>query len=67
MTEKETQLISIDDIEYNLDSMTEAQKVLLSHVADLDNKLRSAQFNFDQLNICKQSFVRLLKESLEAA
>ena len=64
MAEKKTQPIIIDDVEYNFEDMTDEQKVFVNHVADLDRKVASTQFNLDQLNVGKQAFVKLLKESL---
>ena len=64
MAEKKTQPIIIDDVKYNFEDMTDEQKVLVNHVADLDRKVASTQFNLDQLNVGKQAFVKLLKESL---
>ena len=65
MAEKKTPPIVIDDVEYSYEDMTEEQKVLVNHVADLDRKVASTQFNLDQLNVGKQAFVKLLKESLD--
>jgi cell division septum initiation protein DivIVA len=65
MAEKKTTPIVIDDVEYSYEDMTEEQKVLVNHVADLDRKVASTQFNLDQLNVGKQAFVKLLKESLD--
>jgi len=64
MAEKKTPPIIIDDVEYNFEDMTEEQKVLVNHIADLDRKVASTQFNLDQLNVGKQAFVKLLKEAL---
>ena len=67
MAEKKTTPIVIDDVEYSYEDMTEEQKVLVNHVADLDRKVASTQFNLDQLNVGKQAFVKLLKDSLDAS
>jgi hypothetical protein len=67
MAEKKTPPIVIDDVEYSYEDMTDEQKVLINHVADLDRKVASTQFNLDQLNVGKQAFVRLLKDSLDAS
>jgi len=67
MAEKKTPPIVIDDVEYSYEDMTEEQKVLVNHVADLDRKVASTQFNLDQLNVGKQAFVKLLKDSLDAS
>lgn len=65
MSEKKTQTIVIDDVEHNLDSMTDEQKMLVNHCLDLDRKIASTQFNLDQLNVGKQAFIQMLKQSLE--
>ena len=56
--------ITIDEIEYFYEDMTDEQQVLVNHVADLDRKIGSSQFNLDQLNVGKNAFINLLKESL---
>jgi len=61
---KETQTITIDDKDYNLESFSEQQKRLVNHVANLSNKIESSVFNLEQLEFGKQSFVKALKESL---
>ena len=66
MAEKKTNTITINDVDYTEDQLTDQQKVMVNHVADLDRKIRSAQFNMDQLNVGKQAFMQLLTASLEA-
>ena len=66
MAEKKTNTITINDKSYTEDQLTDQQKVMVNHVADLDRKIRSAQFNLDQLNVGKQAFMQLLTASLEA-
>ena len=56
--------IVIDDKEYDFNSMTEQQKILVNHVTDLDRKINSTQFNLDQLLVGKQAFLSMLKEDL---
>lgn len=56
--------ITIDDVEYFYEDMTQEQQVLVNHVADLDRKIGSSQFNLDQLNVGKNAFINLLKEAL---
>jgi len=58
--------ITIDDVEYFYEDMTQEQQVLVNHLADLDRKIGSSQFNLDQLNVGKNAFIQLLKQSLEA-
>jgi hypothetical protein len=57
--------VVIDDIEYNFEDMTDEQKTLVNHVADLDRKIASSKFNLDQLSIGRDAFVSLLKKALE--
>jgi hypothetical protein len=56
--------VTLDDVEYFFEDMTQEQQVLVNHVADLDRKIGSAQFNLDQLNVGKNAFIQLLKEAL---
>ena len=62
---KEPQTVSIDGKEYNLDDFTQEQKMMLDHCMDLDRKIASCQFQFDQLRVGKDAFLTLLKKSLE--
>lgn len=64
---KEPQTISIDGKEYKLDDFTQEQRALLDHCVDLDRKLASCQFQFDQLRVGKDAFLSMLKQSLEKA
>ena len=64
MAEKKTTPVTIDGKEYVFEDMTQEQQTLVNHVADLDRKINSTQFNLDQLRIGQQAFVNLLKESL---
>lgn len=65
MGKQEKTPIVIDDKEYNFEDMTQEQQMLLNHIADLDRKIASSQFNLDQLNVGKGAFIQLLKQSLE--
>ena len=65
MAEKQTKTIKINDKEYTEDQLTDQQKVMINHVADLDRKMGSAQFNLDQLSVGKQAFMDMLTKSLE--
>ena len=63
-TEKKTMPVFVDDVEYTYEDMTDQQKALVNHIADLDRKISSTSFNLDQLNVGKTAFVNLLKEAL---
>jgi hypothetical protein len=64
MGEKKTTPITIDDVEYIFEDMTKEQQLLVNHVADLDRKISSTQFNLDQLAVGKDAFIKMLKEKL---
>jgi hypothetical protein len=65
MGEKKTTPITIDDVEYTFEDMKPEQQAMINHIADLDRKIGSTQFNLDQLQVGKQAFVNMLKTSLE--
>lgn len=66
MAEKQTQTITINGTDYTEDQLSEQQKAMINHIADLDRKIRSTQFNLDQLTVGKDAFVNMLTASLEA-
>ena len=56
--------ISIDGVEYDVESLTDQQRTLLDHVVDLERKVNSAKFNLDQLNVGRDAFLNMLKQAL---
>ena len=56
--------LTIDGVEYDVESLTDQQRVLLDHVVDLERKVGSAKFNLDQLSVGRDSFFGMLKQSL---
>jgi len=65
MGEKKTTPITINDVEYTLEDMTQEQQTMINHVADLDRKISSTQFNLDQLSVGRQAFMNMLTQQLE--
>ena len=65
MAEKQTKTVTINGTDYTEDQLTDQQKVMINHVADLDRKIGTTQFNLDQLNVGKDAFVNMLTQSLE--
>ena len=65
MSEKQT--VTINGVDYTEDQLTDKQKVIINHIGDLDRKIRSAQFNLDQLTVGREAFVTMLTESLDEA
>ena len=66
MGEKKTTPIVVNDVEYTFEDMTPEQQTIVNHCADLDRKIKSSQFNIDQLMVGKDAFVTMLSSSLEA-
>jgi len=58
--------LTIDGVEYDTDTLTDQQKMMLEHVVDLERKVNSARFNLDQLQVGRDTFFNMLKQSLTA-
>lgn len=58
--------IVIDDKEYTEDQLTDQQKMMVNHIADLDRKIGTTQFNLDQLNVGRAAFMQHLTSSLNS-
>jgi hypothetical protein len=65
MGEKKTNPVTIDGVDYDVNDFTDQQKILLDHVVDLDRKLNSAKFAVDQLQVGRDAFFTMLKQSLD--
>lgn len=61
------QMITIDDKEYDLESLSPEQRAMIDHCIDLDRKIASTRFQLDQLQVGKDAFFAMLKNSLEKA
>ena len=57
-------IVSIDGVEYVLENMSERQRILLDHVADIDRKIGSTKFSLDQLQVSRDAFFSMLKQAL---
>ena len=65
-TEDKKVIITINEVDYTEDQLTDAQKLMINHINSLQQKINSAQFNLDQLMVGKDAFVNMLTASLEA-
>ena len=61
--DKKTPIV-VNDVEYMFEDMTQEQQLIVNHIADLDRKIGSTQFNLDQLSVGKQASVKMLEEAL---
>ena len=66
MTE-EKKVITIDDVEYTEDQLTDAAKACINHINSLDQKIASNDFNGVQLRVGREAFMERLKAELEQA
>ena len=60
------QIVTIDGTEFDANDFNEQQTLLLQHTIDLDRKINSTQFQLQQLQVGKDSFLTLLKNALAA-
>ena len=67
MAKNENKTITVNDVEHNIEDLTEQQIVMFNHVADLDKKLGNLVFNMDQLKVGREAFVNMLAASLAEA
>jgi hypothetical protein len=65
MAKNEKKTITVNDVEHNIEDLTEQQIAMVNHVADLDKKLGNLIFNMDQLKVGREAFVNMLAKSLE--
>lgn len=65
MEKNEKTPLTVDGVEYNFEDLTDDQRMIVNHLSDLDRKLASARFNLDQLQVGRNAFFSMLKQSLE--
>lgn len=67
MAEDKKTAVTINDVEYFFEDMTTQQQAAVNHIADLDRKIRNAQFNLEQLQFGRDSFMSFLTADLAKA
>ena len=60
------QIITLFDKEYKESELSDEQKVMINHVADLERKIQSSEFNLQQLRFGKHAFIDALQASVES-
>lgn len=58
--------ITINDKEYDIDAMTDAEKYLAGQIDAQNRKMAGIQFDLDAVAMAKQGFVNALAASLES-
>ena len=66
MANQQSQIVTIDGVEFKVEDMTEQQTMLLNHVADLERKIGSTKLQLEQLQVVRDDFFTMLKAALEA-
>ena len=61
---KEKPVLNLDDKEYVIEDMTDEQKMMVNHINDIQNKQNNNAFIADQLQVGKESFINMLRDSL---
>jgi len=64
MAKTEKTPVVINDVEYFYEDMSARQQAILNHIADLDRKIGSTQFNLDQLQVGRNAFAEMLTASV---
>ena len=63
MAKNEKKTITVNEVEHNIEDLSEQQIAMVNHIADLDKKLGSLGFNMDQLKVGREAFVNMLSAS----
>lgn len=63
---EDKKVITIDDIDYTEDQLSDHAKACINHIGSLDGKISTAERNLIQLKVGRQGFVNMLKSDLEA-
>ena len=63
--EKEQPTLNFDGNEYVIEEMSDESKQILNHINDMQNKLNTNAFIKEQLDVGKEAFINLLRESLK--
>lgn len=61
---KEKNTITIDGVDHNFEDLTPEQQTMINHIADLERKISSSQFNLQQLEFGKAAFMKALKDDM---
>ena len=63
---KEQPKLSFDGKEYIIEDMSDESKQILNHINDIQNKLNTNAFMKEQLEVGRETFVKMLRDSLQA-
>jgi len=63
--EKEQPMLNFEGNEYVIEEMSDESKQILNHINDMQNKLNTNAFMKQQLEVGKEAFISMLRESLK--
>jgi uncharacterized protein YfkK (UPF0435 family) len=63
---EESQTITINDTDYNVEDLDAVQQNYLQHVQDLDFRMRQTQFSLQEMQAAREYFSQSLVHSVEA-
>jgi len=63
--EKDQPMLNFEGNEYVIEEMSDESKQILNHINDMQNKLNTNAFMKQQLEVGKEAFVNMLRESLK--
>ena len=64
-TQEQDPIITLGDKQYKYSELTDEQKLIVNHIADLNSKIAPARFNLEQLEFAKLAFEDRLTKSLK--
>lgn len=63
-TKEKKPLLILEDKEYFPEDLSNEEKKMVAHLENVENKMRSNIFVQDQLQVTKDAFINMLKESI---
>ena len=63
---EDKKVIEIDGVEYTEDQLSDQAKHCINQVASLDQKIRSASLNIEQMQVGRDGYIAKLKAELRA-
>ena len=59
--------VTVGDVDYSVNDMTDEQKMVYAHIENVKRKVTNAKFNLEELEVCQNSYVQALVNSLSAS
>lgn len=65
MTEQNTNTVTIDGVDYDVETLDEQQQYLVAQLRSLAGKAQTLQFDLDQVTAAKNVFTNMLTDSVK--